>query len=149
MATTAAEPVFIDTNILVYSTRPLSAHHAAAARALERLGAAGSTLWISPQILREYLAVVTRPQAIAPGLPMATAINDVQRFRGAFRVAEERPSVFDHLIRILVAHRIAGRQVHDANIVATMLDCGVHRLLTFNGADFRRFAPLIKIDPLP
>lgn len=78
MATTAADPVFVDTNVLVYSTRPLSAHHAAAARALARLGAAGAALWISPQVLREYLAAVTRPQATAPGLPIETAINDVR-----------------------------------------------------------------------
>jgi hypothetical protein len=33
--------------------------------------------------------------------------------------------------------------VYDANIVATMLDDDVQRLLTFNVADFQRFAPLI------
>ena len=47
------------------------------------------------------------------------------------------------------AHRATGRQVHDANIVATMPDCGVRRLLTFNVMDFQRFALLIEIDPLP
>ena len=140
MATTEADPVFVDTNVLVYSTRPLSTHHAAAAGALARLGGTGSTLWISSQILREYLAAVTRPQATAPGLPMETAISDVRRFRMAFRVAEERARALD---------RVAGRQVHDANIVATMLDCRVHRLLTFNGTDFQRFVPLIEIDRLP
>ena len=38
-----------------------------------------------------------------------------------------------------------GRQVHDANIVATMLAHGERRLLTFNEADFRRFDSLIDI----
>ena len=32
-----------------------------------------------------------------------------------------------------------GSQVHDANIVATMLAAGELRLLTFNSADFRRY----------
>ena len=40
-----------------------------------------------------------------------------------------------------------GRQVHDANIVATMLAHGEGRLLTFNDADFRRFAELTEIVP--
>ncbi len=35
--------------------------------------------------------------------------------------------------------------MHDANIVATMLAHGETRLLTFNGADFRRFASLIEV----
>ena len=56
--------------------------------------------------------------------------------------------VLDRLMQILTAHRATGRQVRDANIVTTMLDCGVRRLLTFNVADFRRFAPLIEMDPL-
>ena len=80
---------------------------------------------------------------------METAISDVRRFRMAFRVAEERASALDRLIEILSAHRVAGRQVHDANIVATMIDCRVQRLLTFNGTDFQRFVPLIEIDRLP
>jgi predicted nucleic acid-binding protein len=38
-----------------------------------------------------------------------------------------------------------GRQVHDANIVATMLAHGETRLLTFNDADFRRFSSVIEV----
>ena len=49
MATMAADPVFVDTNVLVYATRPLSAQHAVAERALTRLGNEGSPLWISLQ----------------------------------------------------------------------------------------------------
>jgi predicted nucleic acid-binding protein len=40
---------------------------------------------------------------------------------------------------------VGGRQVHDANIVATMLAHGETRLLTFNEADFRRFSSVIEI----
>jgi predicted nucleic acid-binding protein len=85
MATMAADSVFVDTNVLVYATRPLSAQHAVAERALTRLGNEGSPLWVSPQVLREYLAAVTRPQATAPALPIATAIADVCRFVRCFR----------------------------------------------------------------
>jgi predicted nucleic acid-binding protein len=80
---------------------------------------------------------------------MATAITDVRRFRAAFDVAEERPSVLDRLLRLLTTHSSSGRQVHDANIVATMLEHSIRRLLTFNAADFRRFALIIDIEPLP
>ena len=40
---------------------------------------------------------------------------------------------------------MGGKQVHDANIVATMLAHGVGRLLTLNAADFRRFADRIEL----
>src|SRR2546425_12942730 len=82
-ATMAADPVFVDTNVLVYATRPSSTEHAAARAVLTRLEGEGSTLWVSPQVLREYLAAVTRPQATAPSLPLATAIAAVRDFRAA------------------------------------------------------------------
>jgi predicted nucleic acid-binding protein len=135
----AAEPVFVDTNVLIYATRLLAAQHAAAQAALARHEDNGSVMWVSPQVLREYLAAVTRPQATSPALAMTTAIADV---------AEERPGVLDRLLDLLAVQRGGGRQVHDANIVATMLEHGIRRLLTFNTADFRRFAPIIDIEPL-
>jgi len=144
-----ADPVFVDTNVLVYATRPSAAEHAAALAALGRLEGEGSALWVSHQVLREYLAVVTRAQVSAPALPMTTAITDVRNFRTAFDVAEERASVLDRLLDLLAAHRGGGRQVHDANVVATMLEHGIRRLLTFNSADFQRFAQIIDIEPIP
>jgi predicted nucleic acid-binding protein len=38
-----------------------------------------------------------------------------------------------------------GKQVHDANLVATMLAHGETRLLTVNAADFQRFAAVIEV----
>jgi predicted nucleic acid-binding protein len=55
--------------------------------------------------------------------------------------------VFDRLLALLGAHYGAGRQVYDANIVATMLKHGIYRLLTFNAADFRRFKGIIELEP--
>ena len=143
----AADPVFVDTNVLIYVTRRTASEHAAAQAALARLEGEGRALWISVQILREYLAVVTRPQATSLPLPMGTAIADVQRFQQVFQVAEDRPAVLDRLLALLGAKFGAGRQVHDTNIVATMLEHGIYRLLTFNAADFKRFAGIIQLEP--
>jgi predicted nucleic acid-binding protein len=144
-----ADPVFVDTNVLVYATRPSVGQHMAAKAALARLEDEGSPLWVSPQVLREYLAAVTRPQATAPALPMVTAVADVRRFRAIFGVAGEGADVLSRLLDLLAASRGAGRQAHDANIVATMLEQGIRRLLTFNAADFRRFARVIDVESLP
>ena len=40
---------------------------------------------------------------------------------------------------------VGGKQVHDANIVATMLAHGERRLLTFNIRDFRRYTGHIEL----
>src|SRR5580704_7701032 len=99
----AADPVFVDTNVLIYVTRRTASEHAAAQAALARLEGEGRALWISVQILREYLAVVTRPQATSLPLPMGTAIADVQRFQQVSQVAEDPPAVLDRLLALLGA----------------------------------------------
>jgi predicted nucleic acid-binding protein len=78
---------------------------------------------------------------------MGAAIADVRRFQQVFYVAEDRPVVLDRLLALLGSHFGAGRQVHDTNIVATMLEHGIYRLLTFSAADFRRFAGIIQLEP--
>ena len=65
-----------------------------------------------------------------------------------FRVVEDNPLVLDNLISILQTVRVGGKQVHDANIVATMQAHGISRLLTHNTADFARFAQWITVLPL-
>ena len=62
-----------------------------------------------------------------------------------FEILEDGPAVWDKLVELCGRFTFGGRQVHDANIVATMLAHGERRLLTFNDVDFRRFAPLIEV----
>lgn len=145
--TMAGRGVFIDTNVLVYANRSTSIHHR---QALVRMGALGSTdeLFLSRQAIREYLAAVTRPDATAPAVPMPTALAELGRMVQLFTVLEDSPAVMGELVRLLARFPTGGRQVYDANIVATMLTYGVDRLLTFNAADFKRFSGLIQLEPL-
>ncbi len=146
--TSGAEPVFVDTNILVYASASGAPFHTAARSAVERLHDTGVTAWVSRQVLREYLATLTRPQIFAqPRNPVALA-SDVRRFQARFRVAEDSPAVTRRLLELLEEIPMGGKQVHDANIVATMQVHGVRRLLSANVTDFLRYAHLITIEPL-
>jgi predicted nucleic acid-binding protein len=62
-----------------------------------------------------------------------------------FDILEDGPAVWDQILDLCRRFDFGGRQVHDANIVATMLAHGERRLLTFNGGDFRRFGALIQV----
>jgi predicted nucleic-acid-binding protein len=53
MATTVGSPVFVDTNVLVYTSLPTSPMQAVAEQALNALAGSGVELWISRQVLRE------------------------------------------------------------------------------------------------
>ena len=141
----AAEPVFVDTNVLVYANQQRSKHHAAALFLLDAAERDGAALWISRQVLREYLASVTRPQGSEPALPMALALERVRYFAARFEVAEDGPDTFRKLTELLAQAPTGGKQVHDANLVATMLAHGITRLLTFNAADLRRFSPWVEV----
>jgi predicted nucleic acid-binding protein len=135
---------FVDTNILVYSTAQDAPFRDRARAALARLGADGR-LAVSRQILREYIAVMTRQQLWGKALTLAEATADATTFARRFAVLEDGPTVWDQFIELSRRYSFGGRQVHDANIVATMLACGESRLLTFNEADFRRFGSLIEV----
>ena len=100
---------------------------------------------ISRQILREYLSVMTRQQIWGKPLTLTEAIADTAEFIRQFTVLEDGPAVWDRIIMLSRRYSFAGRQVHDANLIATMLAHGEHRILTFNDADFRRFADLIEV----
>ena len=135
---------FVDTNVLVYATATSAPFRDRARAALVRL-AADEQLSVSRQILREYVAVMTRPQTWGRALSLAEAMTDAAVFERRFTVLEDGQLVWDQLMDLSRRYSFGGRQVHDANVVATMLAHGERRLLTFNEADFRRFAPLIEV----
>jgi predicted nucleic acid-binding protein len=148
MTTGAADPLFVDTNVLVYATVPAAPMHAAAATALAAEQAAGRELWISRQVLREYLAVLSRPQTFSPPVAPAQLVKQVQAFQAWFRIADETTVVTTNLLNLVATVVLGGRQVHDANIIATMQAHGIGKLLTHNTADFARFGALITVVPL-
>ncbi len=137
--------MFIDTNVLVNGRILEAPDHAAAREHLELALAGPEPPRISRQVLREYLAVVTRPQTWSGGVTREDALSDVSRFADAFEILEDGPVVTDRLLALCREVDIGGKQIHDANIVATMLAYGERRLLTFNASDFRRFEDRIQL----
>ncbi|GEM_PF-3028453 len=61
--TTDVEPIFIDTNILIYATNDESPFQEKATGLLNQLIARGIECAICPQIIREYLVVFTRGES--------------------------------------------------------------------------------------
>ncbi len=144
----AADPIFVDTNILVFAGAISAPLHALARQAIFSLEVAGVELWISRQVLREYLATLTRPQTYAAPRAVPFLVSDVRSFERRFHVAEDRPEVTSHPLSLLEQIPLGGKQIHDANIVATMQAHGIRRLLTHNTADFARYTGLITVVPL-
>jgi predicted nucleic acid-binding protein len=142
------EHLFIDTNVLIYLTDRSSSWHRQATEAVESARQRGDILTISRQIIREYLARLTRTHIELGRPPLTEIVENVRIFQRDFRLLEENDAVTTILLRLVETVPMGGRQVHDANIVATMQAHGIRRLLTNNGADFARFASFMTIIPL-
>ena len=119
-----------------------------ARQSVETLTKQGTDLWISRQVLREYLAALSRPQTFSQPVPATTLGESIRAFERRFRIAEDNALVTAKLLELLLQFPSGGKQVHDANIVATMLVHGVPTLSTHNTADFARFSGVTEIVPL-
>ena len=145
---TNAEPLFVDTNILIYANVERAPLHEAAVKSLQDAYQAKRLLWISRQVLREFIAARTRPQTFARPSTPDVVIERIRYLETRFQVANDTATITEQLIKLMGNFRIGGKQVHDANIVATMLAYDIPCLLTHNTKDFERFADLIKIRAL-
>ena len=137
--------MFIDTNVLVKARFLEAPDHDIAREILSQALQEPEPLRISRQVVREYLAVVTRSQSWPIAITREEALEDASRLLGSFELLEDGPLVTDNLLAMCREVSVGGRQIHDANIVATMLAHGERRLLTFNVSDFRRFADRIEL----
>ena len=137
--------MFFDTNVLIRARFAAAPDHELARRRMSQAAEGQEALRISRQILREYLATVTRPQAWSPPVPMDDALEHTARLEAEFDMLEDGPAVTDALAALCREVPVAGKQVHDANIVATMLAHGERRLLTFDARGFQRYEGRIEL----
>lgn len=135
-----ADRLVLDTNVLLAASDTGRPEYARARAALDEWPARGTALYTSGQILREYLAVATRAEARnGLGLSREDAVANVRALRGRLRNLEENEKVTDRLLALIEEVACAGKQVHDANVVATMLVHGIGTVATINTDDFARF----------
>ncbi len=138
----------MDTNVLVFAASSTAPLHQRASEELRRRGESGQELWVSRQVLREYLATLSRPQTFAKPRQARELVSDIRYFLSHFQLAEEGPAVTETLLELIETVEVGGKQIHDANVVATMLASGIPTLLTHNVVDFVRFRDVIQVIPL-
>lgn len=139
--------ILIDTNILLRS-HPSDPRYLLVRNALAKLKQDRELLCIAPQNLVEFWVVATRPpESNGLGMQPVAAVAEIQRLPKTFHVLEGLPGVSDAWEKLTGKHLVLGKQAHDANLAATMLVHGVKRLLTFNGADFKRFDSVEVMEP--
>ena len=137
--------MFFDTNVLVRARFEAAPGHELARRRMSEAGESREPLRISRQVLREYLATVTRRQDWSPPIPMDEALEHAATLEAEFDILEDGRAVTNALMALCREVPVAGKQIHDANIVATMLAHGERRLLTFDARGFGRYEGRIEL----
>lgn len=137
--------VFCDTNVVIRLNVVETPEHQQVKAAIARLIADGNTLWISRQVLREFCMVLTRPQTFPIPPDAKDVVARARTLSTLFEVADEPELVTENLFKLIETIPMGGKQVYDANLVATMQAQGIRHIFTLNPADFERFLPQIEI----
>ncbi len=144
MAMTGAR-VFVDTNILLRLLLKQMNQHAEVDALVKRTLRAGAELWISGQVIREFMVQATHPRTLAVSLTSEQVVQEIEALTPLFQIADETAAVRAKLLELLREYPTQGKLVHDANIVATMLVYEIDTLLTLNIADLQRFEDKITL----
>ena len=140
--------ILLDTNILLRLSEKTHRHHPYALGSLRELAASGNTFCIGSQTVAEFLAVATRSIADRGlGMDQARADRELSKVTSALETLYDSAAVMTELRRLVVAHSVIGKSVHDARLVATMNINGVREILTFNMQDFVRYPDINVLDP--
>jgi len=140
----------IDSNVLLQAHVPALDRHELAHRYLHRqLALPGVTLVVTPLVLHEFVHVVTDGRRFDPPVAMTEALAVARGYLERSNVeciATDEGSLLLGL-DLLSRHKLGRRRIADTLFAATLLAHGVHRLVTFNVADFKVFENLIAMEP--
>jgi predicted nucleic acid-binding protein len=138
----------VDTNVLLRSVQKSHPMQPEAKSAINLLLSQPETVSVIPQNLIEFWAVATRPEASnGLGLSVDETVQQITSFKSVFILLPDSDDIFIEWELLVAQHRVLGKQVYDARLVAAM---NVHRLthvLTFNTADFKRFTTVTAVNP--
>lgn len=138
----------LDTNIILRIVQPSAPAHTLAVEAVASILAKGDSIFITPQILIEFWAVATRPVDVN-GLGWSATLTEAetQQLHLQFPMLDDRSDIFPIWLQLVKQYHVLGKKVHDARLVAVMQTHNITHLLTFNVADFQRFAEITVVHP--
>src|SRR6516165_2807505 len=139
----------VDTGFLVAAEVVEHACHAEARAILARLVSANDTLAIAPQVLAEFIHIVTDARRFAKPLPMADAIRLAEQWWTARDVQHVFPDdrATSQFLAWLQQHALGRKRLLDTLLAATYREAGITSLLTTDGGDFAVFGAFMCVVP--
>lgn len=140
----------VDTNILLRIVHRTDPRHLSVRTAVRKLRADGHQLQTTAQNYAEFWNVSTRPaNRNGFGLTPSQTELSLRMIERLFPLLPDLPVMYAEWRKLVVKYSVSGVQVHDARLAAAMISHGVTHILTFNTADFVRYAPvgIVAVDP--
>lgn len=131
-----------DTTFLVQLELREVPEHAAAHALLQReVLLPGVPLGLAPQVLAEFIHVVTDPRRFQAPLSMEVALAKARFWWQAAEVRPLLPTVEATALALdwLERHRLGRKRILDTQLAALLWCHGVRSVITTNAADFRQF----------
>jgi predicted nucleic acid-binding protein len=137
-----------DTNVLLRALERNHPMHRPAWDALKTLRRRGDRICVTPQNIVEFWRGCTRPaERNGLGLSPEDTAGHMARIEKRLVMLPDVPEVHQEWKRLVVRYEVAGKQVHDARLVACMVVHNVRSILTFNTADFERYKFIQAVHP--
>ncbi len=128
----------IDTGFLVAAEVAEHPLHSKARTKLARLVANGDRFALAPQVLAEFVHVVTDPRRFTLPVTVDHALRLAQQWRTAREVDQTFPN--DAAVQLFLdwmqQHRLGRKRLLDTLLAATYRAAGANSLLTLNASDF-------------
>jgi predicted nucleic acid-binding protein len=132
----------LNTDVLVHWAMEGAPRHSAVRRLLTReVRQQNARLGLTPQVVLEFLHVVTDPKRFEHAMEMAEAQGVADALWGSPEAEHLLPvaSVVPRTIELLRDLRLGRRRILDTALAATLEAAGVRRLATLNGDDYEAF----------
>lgn len=138
--------ILLDTNILIVSKQSGHPDFIRVTTRLTQLAEAQEDLVICPQNLYEFFVAGTRPVTVRGlGLTKERALQEIRELKNTYTFINDPENLYNCWLHITTTYDVAGKQGHDARIVAFMNGTGITRLYTLNVQDFNRYNDIITL----
>lgn len=128
----------IDTGFLVAAEVAEHADHQAARLKFQGFRSAGDRFALTPQVLAEFVHVVTDPKRFTEPLPMEAALERAEIWWDSPEVDQLGSDAFSvrTFFDWMRQHRLGRKRILDTLLASTFREAGVQSILTTNSRDF-------------
>jgi len=146
----SAERVLIDTNVLVYATDTASPHCPASSALLGAVAAGSFLACVAPQVLLEFVSVVTSPKRVASARTAEEAWLVADSFAQSFDVLAPPADLYQRASVLGRSLGLRTQDVFDLAIAVTALGSSVGIIYSYDPAVFSRVPGItVRVPTLP